>query len=218
MSFVRTKDQEARIPLALYFGDSYFTEQQLYSQSKQIHEVHAFRPKSVLEIGKGNGFVSDFLKKSGMRVVTVDVNPELAADYTMDIRNLRSVFKENEFDCILCAEVLEHLPLSELHKLSRDILDISSLGAVITLPRADRTGASFRMTCNLPKIGTKSIGFEIPISKKRRSIYDGHHWEINHSAESSLQQIRKLFLSHFSECRDFRFALNPYHHYFSLTK
>lgn len=218
MSFVRTKDQESEIPRELYFGDTYFAPTQLYSLSQQLHEIHTFKPTSVLEIGKGNGFVSEFLKKSGIRVVTVDVNPSLEPDHILDIRDLHRVFAEDEFDCTLCAEVLEHLPYNELDTLVLQIRRLSRIGAVITLPRADRIIASLGFSFKLPKFREREISFSKTLPTSRRSIYKGHHWEVNHSPATSLKHVRNSFLKHFSGCRDYRFKLNPYHHYFSLTR
>jgi ubiquinone/menaquinone biosynthesis C-methylase UbiE len=218
MSFVRTKDQESEIPRELYFGDTYFAPAQLYSLSQQLHEVHSFKPTSVLEIGKGNGFVSEFLKKSGIRVVTVDVNPSLEPDYILDIRDLHSIFAENEFDCTLCAEVLEHLPYNDLDALVHQISRLSRIGAVITLPRADRIIASIDIRLKLPKLKERTIYFAKTLPMSKRRIYDGHHWEINHTAGTALKNVRSCFLKHFTSCQDYRYKLNPYHHYFSLTR
>jgi protein-L-isoaspartate O-methyltransferase len=47
---------------------------------QKIHEIDKLKPKDILEIGLGDGFVSSFLKRAGYDVTTVDINPALEPD------------------------------------------------------------------------------------------------------------------------------------------
>src|ERR1700750_239087 len=68
---------------------------------------------SVLDVGARDGYFSEILKKYFHRVVALDlVKPawEIAGVETVagDATSLQ--FAENSFDCVFCAEVLEHIP------------------------------------------------------------------------------------------------------------
>ncbi len=63
----RKKDEEESLSKDLYLGPGYFAWPQLISLVHQIIDVHATGARKVLEIGKGTGFVSDYLSKAGIR-------------------------------------------------------------------------------------------------------------------------------------------------------
>lgn len=46
----------------------------------------------------------------GLNVMTADIDPSLDPDFICSVTDLSKTFKPNSFDCILCAEVLEHIP------------------------------------------------------------------------------------------------------------
>ncbi len=92
----------------------------------QIHEVQKTKPKKFLEIGIGDGFVSNYLgKKKKIKVVTFDNDKKLNPDFVGDINFLSKYFPKNSFDTILCAEVLEHLPFSSFKKCLKEMNKIS---------------------------------------------------------------------------------------------
>ena len=70
----------------------------------QIDEVLKMDPKNVLEIGIGNKTVTDYLKKQGVAVTTLDINPKLKPDIVGSV--LKIPVADGFFDVILCAEVL----------------------------------------------------------------------------------------------------------------
>lgn len=93
-----------------YFKD-YDTKERWVSYWHQINEVLSTGSKSVLEIGLGNGIAADYLKKMGLGVTTVDIDPALNPDYICSVTELTKFLRLTFFDIVLCAEVLEHIPL-----------------------------------------------------------------------------------------------------------
>ena len=107
-----------------YFTESYCSTRRFISFAEQIKNIINTNPDSVLEVGIGNGVVSDFIRKKGLNITTVDFDKELNPDYTASIMELP--FKNDSFDCVCCFEVLEHLPfkcfntaLQELQRVSK---------------------------------------------------------------------------------------------------
>lgn len=80
-----------------------------------IKEVIAFRPKNTLEIGAGNEVAKNCLIKFIKDYKVMDINPKLNPDILSDLREFRRELKE-KFDCIICADVLEHMPFNDLEK------------------------------------------------------------------------------------------------------
>lgn len=204
--------REKKLNRKEYFSDAYFSLPQLCSLSHQIHLIHSMKPKNILEIGIGNGFVSTFLKEAGFEVTTVDINPSLKPDIVAPINNLNNKIKD-KFDLVVCCEVLEHMPFNLFNE---SLKVISTLGenCLITLPRYQRRWG-FNGLLDLPKMNIKgfNINFFIPFRKK--SLQDtAHFWEIGSSQETSKSEIIRRIKIQYTTVHDGVFHLNPYHLFF----
>jgi len=100
-----------------------------------IKEVIELKPKSILEIGAGNEVVKNYLKRIVKNYKVLDVNFKLKPDVLSDLREFRSELKE-EFDCLVCAEVLEHMPFEDLEKNLSNIYSYLNYNGrtIITIP------------------------------------------------------------------------------------
>jgi hypothetical protein len=151
-----------------------------------LKEVIFFSPKKILEIGAGNEVVKNCLEKSVEKYTVVDINPKLKPDILSDSRVFRAEL-EGKFDCLICAEVLEHMPFEDLNKNLANIyryLDGKGT-AIITVPRRRA-----RFMVITPLSYEKPWIFELPFwVKSPKSFYkqvikgniwiDPHHcWEI----------------------------------------
>jgi hypothetical protein len=207
----RGRIREVGLPRSAYFTDEYFSLPQLFSLAHQIHAIYKCKPSSVLEVGLGNGFVSTFLRRAGLPVTTVDVNPELSPDICSGIDKLVEAV-EGTFDLVVCCEVLEHLPIEDLDP-SLDQLRAVGKRLFLTLPTSHRP-VGFGGLLRLPKLGARmvNLNFDIPI---RRSLGGGpHFWEVGYDSTCTRSAIKKRLSKRFTEVRSGRFALNPYHMYF----
>lgn len=85
---------------------------------------------TVLDVGCGNGILGEYLKKNGVeRVCGIEIIAEAArnavsvldAVLTGNIESMDLPFEHESFDCIVCADVLEHLvdPWSVVSKLKK---------------------------------------------------------------------------------------------------
>lgn len=216
VSHERKRDEEHILPREIYFSESYFSQRGLYSLCQQLIEVHKTGCKSLLEVGKGNGFVSDFLRSAGLPVTTVDVNPSLQPDFIGGIKDLDDFFAERVFDCVLCAEVLEHISFSEFEDSIRALRRRTKDTCIITLPRCDQTPHEISVRVKLPRLGDRGLKFTFPNGADNSGLYPGHHWELNCEPKCSIESIRKVMLQSFQSVSDYRFEHNPYHHFFIL--
>lgn len=212
----RSRKEESCLDRFNYFNDQYFSYEQLITQSEQIRQVINSKKKKILEIGKGNGFVSDFLKKAKREVVTFDINAKLEPEVCGDIINLNKYFKKNEFEFVLCAEVLEHLPFSFCEQAIRNISQITSELALVSLPRAQKTIFDFQFILKMPKMKYKEGG--IFLSLGRQPVLSEHHWELDSSAITSLRNIKVILRKYFNGVESKRLRYCSHHYFFNLKK
>lgn len=160
----RGTDRERDLVRETYFSDSYFSMPQLCSFAHQLNFIHSMKPESAIEIGVGNGFVSTFLKRAGVPVITADINPALDPDICAPLAEVR-MHLDQPSDLVICCEVLEHMPLEEL---DANLDHLRGLGErlFLTLPNSLRSwgfsGFSF-----LPKLGTRLFDLNIDFPRKR---------------------------------------------------
>lgn len=103
---------------------------QLYNNIYYINELNTFinllnNNDSVLDVGCGNGLVSDYLEQKGMKVTAIDSSQNMLDIckkrnnnidyYKMDVRNLN--FEDSTFNAIFCYAVLIHIDKLETFKV-----------------------------------------------------------------------------------------------------
>jgi 2-polyprenyl-3-methyl-5-hydroxy-6-metoxy-1,4-benzoquinol methylase len=151
-----------------------------------IKEVIKFKPNNVLEIGAGNEVIKNCLSKFVKDYKVMDINPKLKPDIIADLREFHPELKE-KFDCVICAEVLEHTPFKDLEKNLTNVYNylIPEGKIMITLPH-QRIYFLFLSSLfgKKPYVVTFPPGFTTPRAFYYRFIKkeiwkDPHHrWEI----------------------------------------
>src|SRR4051812_17219292 len=119
-----------------YFRRGYDTPKRFASYWHQTDLSLKYAPKTVLEIGPGNGFLSTYLRRAGLDVTTVDLDPELKPGVAAALPQLP--FADGSFDLVVCFEVLEHIPFESFVECLREIRRISRGSVAISLPDAER--------------------------------------------------------------------------------
>lgn len=208
-------DRERSLPPAEYYADSYFDLQQLCSFAHQIHDINALSPKTIIEIGIGNGFTSTFLKRSGYDVVTVDINPSLGPDICSSIAELQSRLGDQYFDLVVCCEVLEHMPFDEFE---RNIRVLSSIGKrlYMTLPNY-RRAFGFGGFLKLPRVLPFLASFHVQINT-RKPLASEHFWEVGMTRETGKEKIVGVLRKYYTSIAVDSYALNPYHMSFHAVR
>ena len=205
-------EREANVSRDEYYSDEYFSMQQLCSLAHQANQVMKLKPRKVLEIGPGNGFLSAILRQSGVVVTTVDINPNLRPDIVSSINDLPNNLKDNDFSLVICAEVLEHLPFKEFEK-SINIFKGFSRNLYLTLPQY-RKWFGFSGWIRYPRNNKLfSLGLYLK-TKKEMGDSHVHFWEVDQSKDVSRSEIIKVLSSKYNHVEAGVYSLNRYHEYF----
>lgn len=196
-----------------YLTQKYNHEARWLSYWHQIDLILDLKSSSVLEIGIGSGVVKDYLKKCGLEVKTLDIDAELGPDFVGSVEKM-PVFGES-FDCVLAAEILEHLPFVKFKPCLEEIFRVSKRYAVISLPDARRT--LINLYLKLPLFPALKIFFQIP-SFKIHKFNGQHYWEIGKRG-FGLEAIKKAIEAGGWKIKSsLTFAEVPTKHFFLLEK
>lgn len=212
MTISKGMQRERDLSRAEYFSDGYHSLSTLFSLTLQIKCIHDLKPRSILEIGPGNGFVSRYFRSAGVEVTTADINPNLEPDICAPLSELQSHLKKR-VDLVVCCEVLEHMPLSQLDE-NLDILKSVGDRLFMTLPNA-RASIGFGAFVRLPRVPRFLVDAHINLPFKHKLEGSPHFWEVGYNSDCSRNNIVQRLQKRYSKVNSSRFALNPYHYSFT---
>ena len=196
-----------------YTTHSYLGKDRWVSYWHQIDLIRRGRPSRVLEIGPGNKTVTDTLRRIGISVLTVDIAPDLEPDVVASAIALP--FPNNAFDSVLAAEVLEHIPYSDVPKALSEICRVTKTYAVVSLPHA---GYIFSFGFKVPAIRRLDFIVKIPFFWRRHRFNGEHYWELGKRG-SSVRKVKKhMEDAGFTVGEQKRFFDDPAHIFFFLEK
>ena len=204
------EQREAALPRDFYVSDANFTAEHLHSMGFQVQQLWHLRPRRVLEIGIGNGFVSTFLRQAGIEVVTADINPALKPDICAPLSDLPSRLRGERFDVVSCCEVLEHMPFDQFDGNLHTLASLAT-NAFVSLPgHSVWAGLSGRLGVHNRFINVH-LGLRIP---NRRRLTDGHFWEIDSRWATRRGALVQGMRRHFARVEHGVFPMHRYHYYF----
>ncbi|MBK7579681.1 MAG: class I SAM-dependent methyltransferase [Myxococcales bacterium] len=158
-----------------HYDLEYDHKERFISYWTQIHEVVRLHPKSVLEIGIGNGFVHRYLRQRGFNVHTVDADARLEPDTVALIESLP--FRERQFDVVCCFETLEHLPFEKFHRAVKELARVAEKWVLISVPDVTPY-ARIHFEWGFRKRLVSKF-FDLPARRMPEHQFDGeHYWEI----------------------------------------
>lgn len=201
-----------------YFQKKYDDLNRFISYFYQVDLIKSLDAKSVLEIGKGSGFVSNYLKKAGYKVKTADFDESLKPEYVADVRDLSSV--REKFDVVAAYEVLEHIPFEDFGKALGEIAKVSKKYVIMSLPYRS---SGFELVLKFPFVRTLlkkpfiDLFLRIPLRFGGIKTSGQHYWEID-SGRWSLGKVRRVIRKYFTIQKEVRPVLNHYHYFFVLEK
>lgn len=201
-----------------YKSKEYDNLDRFISYYKQLELIKKNNPKKILEIGIGNGFLSQYIKNNtNMDISTCDFDKDLKPDFVSDIRNL--IFDDNSYDVVTSFEVLEHLPLKDLDKALSELSRVSSNKVIISIPCSSFI---FEMYLKFPLLYLffdkyLYAAFSIPKFFKKKKFDGQHYWELGNRG-SSKKDIRKKIKKYFSIVSEEVPRFNRYHYFFVLEK
>lgn len=197
-----------------YFESTYDSKERFVSYWCQIKEITDTKPKSILEVGIGNGFVSSYLKQRKINITTLDIDNLLYPEVVGSVANIP--FHDESFEIVTCFEVLEHIPYKNLSKALREIHRVSNRYAILSLPDCTKV---YRVSLQIPKIGLFQRLIPIPQLRPPTHKFDGeHHWEIGKAGFPLQNVMSEMKNAGFEIKKTYRVFEVPYHRFFVLEK
>ena len=201
-----------------YLTKEYGSLERFISYFYQLDAIRKLEPHSVLFVGVGDDMLPGLLKKGGVEVTTLDIDPELEPDVVGDIRSLP--FQDGSFDMVCAFQVLEHLPFEELDGILSEMSRVSRRDVLIAVPHR-RTG--FEFVFRFPFIHTLlnrdfvRLALLFPIRFCGFEESGQHYWEIDWYT-TKLGTVRSAFKKYFSITEEKTPVLDPYRRFFILQK
>ena len=129
--FTRSYFEDHGIPGYQYLGYRFFPSN--YTFVEEILNLNP-KPKSVLELGGGRGYITKLLEAKGIRAVCVDVSEYCYHTRATDSFCLHDVtdipwpFKDKEFDLCVSRDFFEHIPPDKVCDVIRESARVSRRG------------------------------------------------------------------------------------------
>ncbi|OHA04023.1 MAG: hypothetical protein A3J10_02220 [Candidatus Sungbacteria bacterium RIFCSPLOWO2_02_FULL_54_10] len=190
-----------------YYHQVNFVAREVRRREKKLENF------TVLEIGPSHGFVTDYLKKFGVAVTTLDNKKEYSPDVLGTV--LTMPFPDDTFDMVLVCEVLEHLPFDDFPKALKEIFRICRGSVLLSEP--DSRNILIGLRCKIPFFKTRDMLIKVqrggtPIVKR------GHYWEIGVTG-FPLRRIRHAITQAGFTIAEEKTSLDtPRNYYFLLKK
>jgi predicted SAM-dependent methyltransferase len=197
-----------------YCFSKYVKKMRWLSIWHQLDEVLSLEPHTVLELGPGPGLFKALATHFGIRVETVDLDPELEPDYVTSATELP--MENDSYDCVCAFQMLEHLPYDQALQVLGEMIRVTKKHIVISLPDAKPVWVYM---LHIPKLGRKTVHIPRPRLKKPVHEFDGqHYWEINKTGYSLGKVISDFTQNRASLIKTYRVKEYPYHRFFIFTK
>ncbi len=204
----------AQVDTDHYNKKGYDTLARFASYWYQIDILRKLDSRSILEIGVGNMFLAEYLKKRGMNIDTMDFDESLNPSICGDIRQIP--IEDNTYEAVVVFEVLEHIPYEDVKKALSEVYRVSSRNVVISIPDCERV-YSYNIT--LPKIGLIKGIITLPRRVPLVHTFNGeHYWELNKEGFSRSSFEKLLLECGFTIENTFRPLTNTYHRFYVLSK
>ena len=171
MEKTENNKDDPRYPKSGYFFDTYDKWSRFCGYWHQIDRMREHKPEKMLEVGIGNGFVSNYFRRRGWDITTVDVRDYVKPDIVASVLDMP--FDDNSFDLVACCEVLEHLDYENFSAALSEIRRVTKTDAVISVPDVKRV---IELSMYILGIGTARVVIPFFGCKKKKQDY--HRWEI----------------------------------------
>ena len=197
-----------------YFSPEYVNPRRFASYAYQISEILALEPRSVLEVGIGNGLVTYMLRQAGLEVTTLDFDAALAPDIVASVTEMP--VPDGAYDVVACFEVLEHLPFDMLPQALAEIHRAARTWAVLSLPHSGHAASA---EVRLPGLGVRRLRLACGKLIPRPHRFDGeHYWQIGYKGYPLARVLTAMREAGFEVVKTYRCWEVPWHRFFVLKK
>jgi len=191
-----------------YTFEKYGGVSRFASYAHQLQEIFRINPRSVLEIGVGDGVVGSYLRQGGVIKHTwADIAEDLHPEVVADVRALP--FADESFDASCAFEVLEHLPFEDFEKAVAELARVARTHVLLSLPHF---GPPIKWLIKIPFLPEIRFAWKVPFP--RVHTFNGqHYWEIGKRGYPP-KRIREVLKKYGTIEREFIPFENQYHHFF----
>lgn len=194
------------------FG-SYMSKGRWISLWHQLDEIQRLAPESVLEIGTGPGLLKIAAQAFGIRVHTLDHDPELKPDCVGTLAALP--FRNGAYDVVCAFQVLEHVPYPMSLQGLAEMARVARRQVVISLPDAREV---WRYMIHIPGRPTFEFLLRKPQWRAPANRFNGeHYWELN-KAGYPLRRVLDDFAQIMPLSHTYRVPEMPYHRFIILQR
>lgn len=196
-----------------YQFSNYMSKGRWCSVWYQLYEVQNLKPNNVLEVGPGPGLFRDVSRVFGLKVETLDLDPDLNPNHIGSATEMP--FKSESYDVVCAFQMLEHLPYEKSLQAFSEMVRVSRRYVVISLPDSR---VVWRYMLYIPKVGSFNIFIPRPQIFLHKHKFNGeHYWEIN-KRNYSLEKIITDFNKNILLKKTYRVPDFPYHRFFIFDK
>jgi len=204
---------EKQVDKSIYEFSRYMTKERWCSVWHQLDEIQRLKPSKVLEVGPGPGFLKLVAATIGLKVETLDLDPELKPDHVGSATGMP--FSDAAYDVVCAFQMLEHLPYDASLLAFGEMVRVSRAHVVISLPDAKPV---WQYRIQIPKIGIHDFLVPKPQLSTPVHEFDGeHYWEIN-KKDYSLDRIISDFSKDAQLVSTYRPTENPSHRFFVFKR
>ena len=199
-----------------YKERGYMSPRRWSSYAIQIREAMLMKPERILEIGPGNGIVSNVLKNMGFDVQTLDFDNRLGADYIASITDEKfAKSMEGKFDVIIACQVLEHIRYEDFPKALRNMRMMAS-SVILSLPHTELYSRIFHLTLKIPGIRKFSNTWKLIYKPVKHEFNGEHYWDMGTIGFPVRKIKRDIRAAGWRIEKNFLNPDNPYHYFFIL--
>lgn len=158
-----------------YNFKQYMTPERWASYWCQINELNKIGLSDVLEVGPGSGVLKAVCATIGIKVNTIDVDPDLKADYTGSVLDLP--FADEVYGVVCAFQVLEHMPFKASLEAFGEMSRVAKSFVIVSLPDA---AVRWPISIHIPKKGR--FVFSVPkvrLYAEEHRFNGEHYWELN---------------------------------------
>jgi len=194
-----------------YYEADSFWERDLDDQNIQrIKETEAFIPANIetlLDAGCGNGVFCNYLnqKERFKRITGLDRSKTALAylkteNFIGDVNNMP--FNDNEFDCVSCLEVIEHLPVDSYKKTLKELCRVAKKSIIVSVPYNEKIEENVTQCPNCKTIFNYDLHLRSFNGEKMNNLLDDYGFQCkktkvigSHTKYMGIDLYLKLFYS-----------------------